>query len=50
MKNKNKLLLFLALNAASSFVNAKEVSYNKMYDKMTKSIQLENQIMIHTNS
>ena len=38
MKNKNKLLLFLALNAASSFVSAKEIGYDKMYDKITKNI------------
>ena len=38
MKNKNKLLLFLALNAASSFVSAKEIGYDKLYDKITKNI------------
>ena len=37
MKNKDKLLLFLAFNAIAPFVNA-ESKYDKMYDKMVKNL------------
>ena len=40
MKNKEKLLLFLAFNAVAPFVNA-ESKYDRLYDKMVKNIKTE---------
>ena len=40
MKNKEKLLLFLAFNAIAPFVNA-ESKYDKLYDEMVRNLTEE---------